>query len=238
MHTADGLNIPIFDGSTDKTTGTPVNLASAWLDGSVIYGISAEHESKLRTVFKFLASPNISPEVDIFSIFWELCSSFEKLFLLFSEASKLERRENEFRESKGIFNREFGEWKCTVTLSTNLKTSLRSWNNGTLLSCDRYGFAFSANYREIKYELRVWLIRIAKVCCKTIERESEECTCDVPSTDFADFMMKGPTYKAEEQRFLIGNLYANHNPFLLSISIIWHKECLFLIKRIIFRYCT
>ena len=53
MHTADGLNIPIFDGSTDKTTGTPVNLASAWLDGSVIYGISAEHESKLRTVFKF-----------------------------------------------------------------------------------------------------------------------------------------------------------------------------------------
>ena len=53
MHTADGLNIPIFDGSTDKTTGTPVNLASAWLDGSVIYGISAEHESKLRTVLKF-----------------------------------------------------------------------------------------------------------------------------------------------------------------------------------------
>ena len=51
MHTTDGLNIPIFDGSTDKTTGTPVNLASAWLDGSVIYGISAEHESKLRTVF-------------------------------------------------------------------------------------------------------------------------------------------------------------------------------------------
>ena len=36
-------------------------------------------------------------------------------------------------------------------------------------------------------------------------------------------MMKGPTYKAEERRFLIGNLYANHNPFLLSISIIWHK---------------
>ena len=56
MHTADGLNIPIFDGSTDKTTGTPVNLASAWLDGSVIYGISAEHESKLRTVFKFLVA--------------------------------------------------------------------------------------------------------------------------------------------------------------------------------------
>ena len=52
MHTTDGLNIPIFDGSTDKTTGTPVNLASAWLDGSVIYGISAEHESKLRAVFK------------------------------------------------------------------------------------------------------------------------------------------------------------------------------------------
>ena len=52
MHRTDGLNIPIFDGSTDKTTGTPVNLASAWLDGSVIYGISAEHESKLRAVFK------------------------------------------------------------------------------------------------------------------------------------------------------------------------------------------
>ena len=59
MHTADGLNIPIFDGSTDKTTGTPVNLASAWLDGSVIYGISAEHESKLRTVFKFLVVHNL-----------------------------------------------------------------------------------------------------------------------------------------------------------------------------------
>ena len=59
MHTADGLNIPIFDGSTDKTTGTPVNLASAWLDGSVIYGISAEHESKLRTVFKFLVAHNL-----------------------------------------------------------------------------------------------------------------------------------------------------------------------------------
>ena len=52
----------------------------------------------------------------------------------------------------------------------------------------------------------------------------------MPSTDFTDFMMKGPTYKAEEQKFLIGNLYANHNPFLLSISIIWHKECLFFIK--------
>ena len=26
---------------------------------------------------------------------------------------------------------------------------------------------------------------------KTVERDTEECTCDVPSTDFSDFMMKG-----------------------------------------------
>ena len=88
MHTADGLNIPIFDGSTDKTTGTPVNLASAWLDGSVIYGISAEHESKLRTVFKFLVAHS-SSGVLVFKI----------IFLLFSRASKLDRRQNEFREN-------------------------------------------------------------------------------------------------------------------------------------------
>ena len=25
---------------------------------------------------------------------------------------------------------------------------------------------------------------------KTVERDTEECTCDVPSTDFSDFMMK------------------------------------------------
>ena len=47
MH--DGIDVPIFDGRTDKTSGSPVNLVSAWLDGSAIYGMSAEHENLLRS---------------------------------------------------------------------------------------------------------------------------------------------------------------------------------------------
>ena len=47
MH--DGINVPIFDGRTDQSSGSPVNLVSAWLDGSAIYGTSAEHESSLRS---------------------------------------------------------------------------------------------------------------------------------------------------------------------------------------------
>ena len=61
-----GIDIPVFDGRTDKSrlveinffieihepnfaSGSPVNLVSAWIDGSAIYGMSAEHENLLRS---------------------------------------------------------------------------------------------------------------------------------------------------------------------------------------------
>ena len=47
MH--DDIDVPVFDGRTDQSSGSPVNLVSAWLDGSAVYGMSAEHESLLRS---------------------------------------------------------------------------------------------------------------------------------------------------------------------------------------------
>ena len=47
MHS--NVDIPIFDGRTDTTTGNPVNLVTSWIDGSAIYGTSAEHEALLRS---------------------------------------------------------------------------------------------------------------------------------------------------------------------------------------------
>ena len=37
-------------------------------------------------------------------------------------------------------------------------------------------------------------------------------------------MIRGPQQHANESdRLLVGDQYANHNPYLMTISIIWHK---------------
>ena len=42
--------------------------------------------------------------------------------------------------------------------------------------------------------------------------------------DFENLVLSGPNSdEVKAAPFLVGDIYANNNPFLLSIAIIWHK---------------
>ena len=59
---------------------------------------------------------------------------------------------------------------------------------------------------------------------RSLVGERESCTCDIPSTDQTGFMIRGPQQHANESdRLLVGDQYANHNPYSMTISLIWRK---------------